>query len=71
MNLSPCPKCFQKPQIQRYKCLIQGVKMIRIICPTGCSSTFATQKDEIASELWSAFCNWGRENPEKLKKYIK
>lgn len=71
MKLLNCPKCSSRPRIQRYRCAIQNVKMIRIACPTGCSATFATQKNEVASELWSAFCNWGRENPEKLKKYIK
>lgn len=71
MNLSRCPVCSKRPRIQRYHCTIQNVKMIRIKCSTGCSSTFATKHKDVAFELWNAFVGYFAKNPDKLKKYIK
>ena len=71
MELLSCPICFKHPRTQKYHCTIQNVKMIRIVCPNRCSSTFATKKLDVAFELWNSFVKYFTKNPEKLKKYIK
>lgn len=64
-NISNCPKCSQKPKVVKYFCKIQNAKLMRIACPTGCSSTFAVKKESVVVELWEAFVNWFKKNPNK------
>ena len=68
-NISNCPKCSKKPKAVKYFCKIQGTQLIRIACPTGCSSTFAVKQEDVVAELWEAFVNWFKKNPNKV--YIK